>query len=834
MITLGFTKPILGITSKILLSNTYRILKLELDLVKMEAHMQKLMETFATMVKAMMSGMTSGTAEPESIQIEEGRQGAPDLTEVSHRPVEHYQPTPMGTEPRPQTTNRDTDRWEGGSRRGTAIFYRNGGNQRRLTYAEALGNPGQHPNNRGDHAAPGISYEERVRNIGQSHPERVGYPSGPRGEGGHRTFRQPWDRANLDRGRPREIRKAPSDTEVQSLGNLLFRICQLKQSRRNWTTMPRSIGLQLDRIFINIKPPQSSEELDGALSRINESCKNELTATILDHIEGRSLDIIGDILKYPEEKFDEAAEWARRKTLDHFGQRVDRMEVNGWLREVCDIVTRQYVEKRPSTTGDIATVETDNTATTPRGEWTRSSLKRGRTEVRSPAEESNRFAPLLELDEDGDVNTVPSITKRTPKKPRLRKEHTKAPEILEDRIMVIEDTNVPEEVVTTPEEPSVVLAVATDDIITIVATDDIITIDTVFGGGARITGSPGAAGEVDIRIPDDVITNEIIVGEETRVPKTSERVEMTRTRDSTLVAVPSEEAVPEDAITEGIHKPDEGIPENGLSKEVVEGGPAPGFYIQGQDLDQGLTVEEMIKNARSEPIDIAVVEESTDLEEEPRTDGLVEEPDSPAGFQTESGDVRLSLSQPNSCTVGGSIRVHTAPKSKWHVSIIGSPKVLVLADDNITRTGQIPKDWEVHICNLITLDETASIIEKLEITGNLKKIVTITGWHNKNRSSGILRDINAIGCAARKKNIELHFVGVSCPKNQLETAAIKEINTVAERKFGNYYIQPISTAKVHSSQQGTKAPGNLSVSECYDILNNHFLGLGSKNRQQSI
>ena len=377
--------------------------------------MKKLMDTFADMVKAMFSNIQSEMTGTNYIRAEETTHSASEALVVDLRPVEHQQATQQVAGSRP--TNRSASRGEREARRGATVFYRNSGQQRRPTYAEALGNHHQHTNSHTSRRP--ITFEERIR-----------------------TSRQPWVRSHQEVRRPREVENTPTDAGVQSLGKLLFQNCQLKQSRRNWKRLPKSINNQLDKVFDNIKPPQESQELGEALERISECCKNDLTKTILDHIGKQSQILMEKILEYPEETFDTAARWARRRTLDHFGRRVVEGEVNGWLQEDCSMVTRKWKGERPLSKGGVTAVESANASTSLRGEVTRSSQKRGRAEDRSSPEQSNRFTPLLELEEDENTVAALSATRNTPKKPRIRKGPADTPEALNLRSMDLEDVDV--------------------------------------------------------------------------------------------------------------------------------------------------------------------------------------------------------------------------------------------------------------------------------------------------------------------------------------------------------------------------------------------------------
>src|SRR5579872_2804882 len=134
----------------------------------------------------------------------------------------------------------------------------------------------------------------------------------------------------------------------------------------------------------------------------------------------------------------------------------------------------------------------------------------------------------------------------------------------------------------------------------------------------------------------------------------------------------------------------------------------------------------------------------------------------PATALTPPGAKRLSLTQPDR-SMGGPISTQLGiPKNKWRITTKVTTRILILTDEILDQTGQIPADWELHIFPKAYLADIVSVIDKLEPSGGLRKTVVTVGWHNKDRATeNILRDINAVINAAKKKGLELHFLGFS-------------------------------------------------------------------------
>jgi hypothetical protein len=691
------------------------------------------------------------------------------------------------------------------SRRGTTIFYRNGGYQRRPTYAEALGNSHHHVANHGSRQGQGISYEERARTLHQPRGEAGPYRVQPREVANHRshqgqgisyeervrTLRQPWVGAGPNRGQPREAENIPSDTGVQNLGKLLFQNCQLMQSGRNWKQLPRSINHQLDRVFDNIRPPQGSQELSEDLRNVNKDCKAGLTTTMMNHIEKRRQALMEEILKHREGDFDEAALWARKRTLDHFGQRVAWSEVNEWLREVCTMVTGKSVGGRSQGTGDVAVVVNNNTATTPSGEWARSSQKRGRAEDRESTEGINRFSPLLELEEDGNTDTVPPSTRKTPKKPRLRKNTTRTPLAGNTVIMDVED--VPE-----------INQVAEED--QTIIPYDITTAEAVIKEGMVIR-KPTDVFEVErTEISGDVITSGITV----EIHKPADVTEVERS-DIPCDVITSETTVEVHKLTEVTE---------------VERAESPCDIITSE-----ITVEEDLRLPESTGTtneEQAVVPEDAgagDISDEEGT----EEEETEVQIETSAGETpskskRMSLSQP----LVGSIRTNLSTKTNWRLPASVSGKVVLLTDENTDRTtGPIPPDWECHILPKANIRDITNIIERLDASFKIRSIVTSVGWHNGGRAMDDIRKvINELDCAARKRKIDLHFLGVHNQRNQPESSGIKLVNDFAAKKFGGNYIKP----GLHNG-----VSENIpTLSDLVNVVNKHFLALGRNTQRRDF
>ena len=741
--------------------------------------MQKLIDTFTTMVKAMISGMPSGTAEPNPTQPVERREEVPQRSGMDHQPGEQVQPTLTVTEPRPRYGYPEGYRRQGEVRHGYTTFYRNGGNRRVSTYAEALGNPRRSHN----YENQGISYEERVRNLSRPVPGGVVSSAHAHRGGEYRSRRLPWGRAESDRLRSRETENLPSeDKEVQALGKLLFQNCQLKQSKRNWTKLPRSISVRLDRVFEGIKPPQRSEKLTKDLEKINEECKNKLVDVILAHIEKHSQEINQKMSEHAEGIFDEAAGWARTRVLDHFHHRVNVREVNEWLAEDFNSITVKPtdLDELPVIPEDLTAAEDDDFITV----HGTANKKRGRPDEHSPIEARNRFSPLIRLqteEDEGTTYTFPPIPK-TPKKPKLNNE------IVNSQILEVE-------IIGTPAEDSgdVIIEELEAQQVEETITDDVSRSYDVIAESEGVIAVDGTEQQ-----REELNEDPLVEADATEGPAASAQLGLSQPAKSSTS--PSNPTTGRLCLSQPT-RPSEGL-----------------VFRVPQEQNERVATTEGVDSAEksgdnSEDIEVGKGATST------RSQSSVRTPPSPLK--------RLSLSQPDMAT-GGSVRIHhTTPKSHWRVVPGKMTKVLILADDIMdSSASHIPANWEVHILPKATLSDAVNVIDRLESTGGLRTVVTAIGWNNRNRAAeGIKKDVLAVGNAAKKKNLQLHFVGVSGP----ETVGQREVNMVARGKFLLGYVKPLSTIEVSDSRPGTEIQFKTSLNECVNVLTAHFLGLTKAN-----
>jgi hypothetical protein len=117
----------------------------------------------------------------------------------------------------------------------------------------------------------------------------------------------------------------------------------------------------------------------------------------------------------------------------------------------------------------------------------------------------------------------------------------------------------------------------------------------------------------------------------------------------------------------------------------------------------------------------------------------------------------------------------------------------------------VPIDWEFYICPNAHFIDVTNIIDKLNNTNKLQRIVTAVGWLNKDRPpTNIRKEINALAYAAKKKNLNLFFLGVSSPLDKPVPPGIESINTCAMIKFDRNYIPSWAEIYTVEDKKGVK------------------------------
>ena len=70
---------------------------------------------------------------------------------------------------------------------------------------------------------------------------------------------------------------------------------QIDQHFRNWTTVPASIGQNVEKIIANIRPPRPSEFLAGTLEQAGERFLNEIHAIVHGHLLETKLEVLEEL-----------------------------------------------------------------------------------------------------------------------------------------------------------------------------------------------------------------------------------------------------------------------------------------------------------------------------------------------------------------------------------------------------------------------------------------------------------------------------------------------------------------------------------------------------------
>jgi hypothetical protein len=682
------------------------------------------MDTFMIMVQTMITSRPSEQTEQNAERSAGNVTEAPVITARNQ-----VQPPTAEAERRQYGGQRET-------RSGTSVTYRNSGGLRTESFADVLrdSRPPQEY-----HSRRSVGDERGIGNFrnsdrGAIHPHRNGYRP--------RYQREVGTRPNVNQdGFPRKVLPM---TEDQSLEEVLFKGCQLKQAKRNWVRTPVSIAKQVDKIFQNINPPQGSEEFRNKIRSVGEQCKHNLCDTVAEHVAQRCLTVNMELTKHSGSRFDQIASRVRRRFLAHSNGRVSYEEVTQWLCSDLDVMTRRRMDEvqlTDPTTTEVSPSDMFITVSTP--SHRRSSQKRERQEESSPVEGRNPFSPLSDLpeEEDRDMGCSPRVipTKKNTKKPRKTQgngDNTKAQEIEE----FIEFLDYLDNVSTNEEEE-----------------------DQDTSGPPSPPKVRNTPKEQKIRVECSKEVGEVAAD------ITDEGVE---------VMVESSKAC--DVITGDVTRTED-LRESIQDTYYVNTTESP--FLQDEELEQESDTDDVINYGV--PDDVSINEEGGEVcseEEKDEETDISGEPASPRLVQSNS-------SQPAK-TNGGLVKVHTErPKSNWQVKVGESTEMLFLSDDNLIRFGEVPVNWEFHIFREATLSDFTNLINKLQITRGLRAIAVSVGWYNRNRKpSNIQRDINAIACAIDKKNIEKRFFGPVAPRGQPVPPGVAEFNVMASRRFDENFI----------------------------------------------
>lgn len=215
--------------------------------------------------------------------------------------------------------------------------------------------------------------------------------------------------SNITGGYHQNYRQAQNvqtpNPESDELSQLLYKSCQLRHHAKNWAGLPKSIGKQFDNIFKNIVPPAPNPQTTAELQKLNNECKSNLVAIILDHISKAHEKVNEQIRQADARGFDTAASDARSELLDHFGKKIKIYDVNNWLAEDLQLIE-----------GSTNYNRVHQTATHAGANWTTETrrYKRPASSLDSPVQTANRFEVLNE--EEGfpaDDSSFPSLTAKT-------------------------------------------------------------------------------------------------------------------------------------------------------------------------------------------------------------------------------------------------------------------------------------------------------------------------------------------------------------------------------------------------------------------------------------
>ena len=169
-----------------------------------------------------------------------------------------------------------------------------------------------------------------------------------------------------------------------------------------------------------------------------------------------------------------------------------------------------------------------------------------------------------------------------------------------------------------------------------------------------------------------------------------------------------------------------------------------------------------------------------------------------------------------------------SPKNAWSAPIDDNTTTLIIGDSNMRLIKDIPADWEAHVFPGAYLSHASNIINRLPEFNNLRTIIVAVGINNRGwQLKEIKNDINKVYNSADKKNVALHFVGVSIFEglSDAEKHTLRELNKIAKDKFKQRYIAPLDSNEVSVSLTDERKVhyDTTTVNTLFSKIKNHFL-----------
>jgi hypothetical protein len=204
---------------------------------------------------------------------------------------------------------------------------------------------------------------------------------------------------------------------------------------------------QLDKIFQNINPPQSSVEFREEMMKVGKHCKDILVDTVRLHLQRQARETERKIVEHSGMDFVVAATWAKDKIRRNYRHKISMEETDQWLSGARDMMPEESMapDIQPPTSENGATVSTEvsDFITVLGSPRRRAAQKRDRLEEDSSSlEDENRFSKLPQEEDLGKEDSPHSQPSRTPKKIKRQQKvsvYTKGQRELE----IPEETNEP-------------------------------------------------------------------------------------------------------------------------------------------------------------------------------------------------------------------------------------------------------------------------------------------------------------------------------------------------------------------------------------------------------
>ena len=145
---------------------------------------------------------------------------------------------------------------------------------------------------------------------------------------------------------------------------------------------------------------------------------------------------------------------------------------------------------------------------------------------------------------------------------------------------------------------------------------------------------------------------------------------------------------------------------------------------------------------------------------------------------------------------------HDMPKDEWSLSVDANTKVVVIADSNMRRAPEAPKDWEIHSFSGAKFRHATHLLNNMEIRdgdSTLQHVIIQLGVnHSKDRPEWYEKELAELRLALKGLTVNTTFTGISVSDSlpEKQRTIIQKINDNLEHDEDFGYITPIPSSEV--------------------------------------